>query len=189
MLSNGRHLPFPKALGVTLVELMIALAIMILLMVMAAPSYTQWIANTKVRTTAEAIQNGLMMAKGEALRRNTKVQMVLTTSSPDIANVGAAASTAGTNWIVRVYQAAGAYTSADFVGGRSAAEGSSNTTVSAGQSNFIFTGVGSLSPTPGAAVAINISGSGSNRPLRIEVTQGGGIRMCDPNLASTAMGC
>src|SRR5205085_2410418 len=152
-------------------------------------SYKQWIANTKVRTTAEAIQNGLMLAKGEALRRNARAQFLLTTSSPVVANVGAAASTTGTNWIVRVYQTSGTYTSADFVGGRSAAEGGANTSISAGQASFIFTGVGSLSPTPAAVVSIDVTGSGANRPLRIEVEQGGAIRMCDPNLATTAMGC
>jgi type IV fimbrial biogenesis protein FimT len=187
MLNARPHSPL-KEVGFTLIELMIGIVIIIVLVVMAAPSYKQWIANTKVRTTAEAIQNGLMLAKGEALRRNAKVQFVLTASSPVVANVSATASVSGTNWIVRVYQT-GSYASTDFIGGRNAAEGGANTTITSGQSNFIFTGVGSLSPTPGAAVAIDITGTGANRPLRIEVTQGGAIRMCDPNLTTTAMGC
>lgn len=191
MLNTRRHLPSGAA-GVTLIELMIGIAIITLLMFVGAPSYQQWIANTRVRTTTEAIQNGLMLAKAEALRRNAKVQLVLTNTNPIVANVNSvAASTTGTSWMLRMYQSTGTYTAADFIQGRSVAEGGANTAVSAGQSTFVFTGMGGLSPIPAAAININVSGTGSNRDLRVTIAQGGAIRMCDPaaGLANTSMGC
>jgi type IV fimbrial biogenesis protein FimT len=190
MLITGRHSAFDQS-GFTLIELMITITIVSILTLFAMPSYKTWIANSRVRTTTEAIQNGLMLAKGQALAKNAKVQLVLTSSSPDVANVNTVtASTAGSGWMVRVYQTT-SFTSADFIQGRSVAEGGVNTTVAAGQSTFVFTGVGGLSPIPAADIAINVSGTGSDRPLRIEVSQGGAIRMCDPSasLTTSAMRC
>jgi type IV fimbrial biogenesis protein FimT len=191
--------PSPSA-GVTLVELVVTLAIVVILMALAIPSYTQWIANTKVRTTAEAIQNGLMLAKAEALRRNTRVQFVLTNTSPVVANVNSVtASTSGTSWMVRVYEAGGTYASADFVQGRSAAEGGTNTAVSAGASSLIFNGsggvwtlVGGALTIPGSTgISISVSGTASNRQLNVTISQAGAIRMCDPaiSLSTSTMGC
>jgi type IV fimbrial biogenesis protein FimT len=191
MLKTCRHVP-SGATGVTLIELMIGVAIITLLVLMAAPSYTQWIANTRVRATTEAIQNGLMLAKGEALKRNAKVQFVLTSDDPVVANVDSlTASTSGAAWMVRIFQAGGTYTDADFIQGRSAAEGGANTAVSAGQSTVVFTGMGGLSPVPAANIAIDVSGTGSNRALRTTIEKGGAIRMCDPALsvATSSVGC
>ena len=56
--------------GFTLVELMIGIAIVGLSLVMAAPSFSSWIQSTQIRTAAEAVQNGLQLARGEAVRRN-----------------------------------------------------------------------------------------------------------------------
>lgn len=179
--------------GFTLIELMVAISIFGLLLALAAPSYSQWIANTRVRTTAEAIQNGLMLAKAEAVRRNTKVQFVLTAGDPIAANANTiTASTAGKAWMVRTYQSGGTYTSADFIQGRSSAEGSTNTTVTADQSTFVFTGVGGLSPIPAGTVNISITAStGTSRTLKVTVAPGGAIRMCDAGLSitTTTMGC
>lgn len=181
----------PDQTGFTLIELMITITIVSILTLLAMPSYKTWIANSRVRTTTEAIQNGLMLAKAQALAKNAKVQLVLTSSSPVVANVNSVtASTAGSGWMVRVYQTT-SFTSADFIQGRSVAEGGVNTTVAADQATFVFTGVGGLSPIPAADIAINVSGTGSDRPLRIEVSKGGAIRMCDPSAALTtsAMRC
>ncbi|MEJ7807580.1 MAG: GspH/FimT family pseudopilin [Telluria sp.] len=178
--------------GFSLIELLVAMAILGLLMAAAGPGFSEWIANSRVRTTAESIQNGLMLAKAEAVRRNAKVQFVMTDSAPTVANIDAiTASTTGSGWLVRKYRATGTYVSADFIQGRSIAEGGTNTTVTAGQSSFVFSGIARLSPIPGATVNVNVSGSGATRPLRITVTQGSAIRMCDPalSIATSTMGC
>lgn len=175
---------------------MITVAIVALLLALAVPSYQQWIANVRIRTTAEAIQNGLMLAKGEAVKRNTKVQFVLTSGDPVAANVNSiTASASGTAWMVRVYQPGGTYTSADYVQGRNKAEGSQNVAVTAGQSTVIFTGIGGLSPIPAASIAFDVSRSGGDanvdRVLRVTVAPGGAIRVCDPklSLSTSPLGC
>lgn len=181
-----------KSTGYTMVEVVVVVAIVGILAAAAVPNFSQWIANSRVRTTAEAIQNGLMLAKAEAVRRNTKVQFVLTDTVPAAANVNSiTASTSGRSWVVRRYLATGTYVADDFIQGRSIAEGGTGTTVAAGQSNFVFTGTARLSPIPAATVNINVNATGANRPLRITVTQGSAIRMCDPalSIASSAMGC
>jgi type IV fimbrial biogenesis protein FimT len=192
MLNLARPSPAKANTGFTLIELMVTVAVLGILMALAMPNYTQWIANTRVRTTAEAIQNGLMLAKGEAVRRNAKVQFVLTNNDPVVGNVNTVtAAVSGKAWMVRTYLSAGTYTSANFIQGRSSAEGSANTTVDADQSTVVFTGMAGLSPVPAATVNIDVTGTGASRPLRITIARGGAIRMCDPNLAiaTTTMGC
>ena len=65
------------ARGVTLIELMVGIAILSILLGMAVPSFRAWIQNGKVRTAAESIQNGLQIARVEAIQRNTWVQFDL----------------------------------------------------------------------------------------------------------------
>lgn len=178
--------------GFSLIELLVTISIIGLLMAAAMPTFSAWIANSRVRTTAESIQNGLMLAKAEAVRRNARVQFALTNTIPIAANVATVvATTAGTGWMVRQFRADGSYASADFVQGRGVAEGGANTAVAAGQSSFVFAGTARLSPLPAATVAIDITGTGATRPLRITVAPGSAIRMCDPalSIATTTMGC
>ena len=70
-----------NASGTTLIELMIGLAVLALLLVMAAPSYGQWLANTRVRNAAESIQNGLRLARNEAVQRDVNVRFELTSGT------------------------------------------------------------------------------------------------------------
>jgi type IV fimbrial biogenesis protein FimT len=43
----------------SLVEILVAVAIVAVLFAAAAPDFSNWIQNSKIRTEAEAIQNGL----------------------------------------------------------------------------------------------------------------------------------
>ncbi len=167
----------------TLVELIIGLAVMSLLIAAGVPSFSMWIANTRVRNSAEAIQNGLQLARAEAVRRNRLVQFALTNTVPTQANVGAVVEDPnGTNWMVRVFQPGGAYVSADYVQGRAGSEGSSDVTVNSTHSSITFTGLGRLSA---AGVAqIDLNNPTTDRPLRLMVDTAGLIRMCDPQVSS-----
>ena len=63
--------------GFTLIELMIGLAIGAILLVLALPGYSTWIADAQIRNAAESIASGLRYAQAEAIRQNSTVQFVL----------------------------------------------------------------------------------------------------------------
>lgn len=200
--------------GMSLVELVIGLVILGILLALAAPSYSTWIQNTKIRTTAEAMLNGLQLARAEAVRRNTQIRFQLT----DTITAGCARSTSGANWIVSfddpnglcanpmLNEAVDANDPANLaprmIQIRPAAEGSTGVAVLADQNTIVFNGLGRVTPNPGVTININMSnpvagacaaiggGGGPVRCMRVAVSSGGQIRMCDPARASTdPVGC
>lgn len=218
---NRKHAQF----GVTLIELIIALAIFGALLVMAAQSFSGWIRNSRVRTTAESIQNGLQLARAEAVRRNTFVRFQLTSTTDNTCQVNATS----VNWVISLADPTNlcATPPSDTVApqiiqSRSAAEGSRSTTVAGTEWNMnaipiavattpVFSGwvtfngfgrvLATTTPaTPGSAT-IGVGNTilfdvaypgdtcavlgGNVRCLRVVVSSGGEIRMCDPNLPTT----
>jgi type IV fimbrial biogenesis protein FimT len=189
--------------GFSLIELIVGMAIFGLLLALAMPSFSGWIRNAKIRTTAESIQNGLQLARAEAVRRNTTARFQLVDSVDNTC----ALSTSGPSWVVSLDNPAGSCNSAAsntvaprIVQLRNGSEGSDgNTTIAAGQSAFVFNGAGRLTPVPATNIAINITNptAGSCLPaangvrcLRLVVSLGGQIRMCDPALpAGDAQAC
>lgn len=176
--------------GVTLIELMIAVAIFALLVGMALPSYRDWIQNSHIRSGAESIQNGLQLARGEAVRRNTTVTFVLTDDAPTTANAGTVtASTTGGNWVVRAGNT--------FIQAGERNEGYDNLGVAASAATLTFNSLGRAgaaftadltNPTGGACA--NADPSGPMRCLRVQVSSAGSVRLCDPNLgAGEPQGC
>jgi len=184
---------YPKSLaGVTLIELMIAVAIVGILLMAGMPEASNWIQNTKIRTASESISNGLQLARAEAVRRNTQVEFVLTSTVPIAANTPALApATSGPYWVVRKFQT-GVYTAVDFVQGGGNEVTASSAVVSGSGDNVVFDGLGRTdlaagaltiqvtNPTGGVCVAV----SGPMRCLNVVVQPGGQIRMCDPAIAT-----
>ncbi len=183
----------------SLIELMVGIAIVAILFSLAAPSFSTWIQGTHIRTAAEALQNGLMLARGEAVRRNASVRFQLT----DTLDNGCVLSTAGTNWVVSLTDPTGLCASAPpdpadpnppapaIIQTRAGAEGSRNALVAAGQSAVVFNGLGRVTPVPAGNISIDITNPiggacvadatpGPMRCLRIVVSIGGQVRMCDP---------
>ena len=187
----------------TMVEVMIGLAIVCLLFALGTPAFFSWIQNSQIRTSAESIQNGLHLARAEAVRRNTSVRFQLTSTM----TAACALSTSGGNWVVSQDSPAGACdtTPSDTVAPRiiqtrSTAEGSPNVAVAAGQSAIVFNGLGRVTPVPAGNIDIDVTnpvggacataGTDGMRCLRIRVSTGGQIRMCNPILAATdPQGC
>jgi type IV fimbrial biogenesis protein FimT len=66
--------------GFTLIELLVGITIVGILFIMGVPSFKSWIQNAQIHTATEAIQNGLELARAEAVRRNTLVHFQLTSS-------------------------------------------------------------------------------------------------------------
>lgn len=187
--------------GFSLVELIVGMAIFGILLALAAPSFSAWIRNAKIRTTAESVQNGLQLARAEAVKRNTAVRFQLV----DLTDDSCALNTAGPHWVVSMDvatslcgTAASDTVAPRIIQLRNGAEGSDNTTaLLAGQSAFVFNGMGRLTSTPGDIDISNstagvscIADGGKVRCLRVVVSAGGQIRMCDPALPTTdAQGC
>lgn len=155
-----------KQQGVTLIELMIAIAILAVLLTVGVPSFKVWMQNSQIRTATESIQNGLQLARAEAVRRNEQVSFILGT---------------GTSWTVQ--------TVADgtVIQSRASSEGSANVTATVtGGTTATFNELGWLAnPTTAPTqidldVPTSILPANESRELRITITSGGQIRSCDP---------
>lgn len=187
--------------GFTLIEFMIGLLISAVLLAVGAPSFIDWVQNGQIRNSAEAIQNGLQLARAEAVRRNTTVRFQLTSSVTS----DCAVSTTGRNWVVSQDDPTGAcgstpsdVTAPRIVQVRTSAEGSANAVVTADQAAFVFNGLGRLTPVAAGDLDIDITNpnggecqpAGSMRCLRVRVSPGGQLRMCDPTRGATdPQGC
>ena len=187
----------PGQRGVTIVELMIGLVLMAMLLVLAAPSFVAYFQNSHIRNSAESIQNGLLTARAEAVRRNKLISFQFV----DTMTSACALSTAGTNWVISQNSPAGACDQAPsestaplIIQKRSSAEGSQQAAVTAAQATITFNGLGratNLGASPSSINVTNPSGgtcvaaSGAMRCLRVDVTTAGQVRVCDPALAST----
>lgn len=194
--------------GVTFLELMVALVIMAVLLAVAAPSFSAWIAGTRIRATAEGMLAGLQYAKSEATTRNTQVRFQLTTTLDGTC----ARTTSAANWVVdlvdadpdtdsvenRCNAAPSDTTPPSILQVRSATETGAGIVVNAGASQVVFNGLGRQVPIAPAAAAATVSidvtpastagrcagSGGSITCLRIVVTPGGQVRMCNPTAAS-----
>lgn len=180
--------------GLSLVEMAIAMAILALLIALGVPGFQTWLLNTQIRNSAEAMSAGLQQARAEAVKRNQPVQFTLvTTNNPAVLDDTCAASAAGTSWVVSQDTPDGkcATDVSDgvaprIVAKRAGGEGSAAATVAGtsaagtAASSVSFNGFGR---TNGAAplAQINVTSVASGtRALRVQISAGGAIRVCDP---------
>jgi type IV fimbrial biogenesis protein FimT len=207
--EERRFVLTPRRRGFTLIELAIVLVIFGILMQLAIPSFRSWLANGRVRTVAESLQNDLRQAQAEAVRRNRQVALVLTDSSPTIANPESTASTSARNWVAYALpllgggEDANGITSATndvgttgFIRGYSQDAGS-DTRVTGDVAALCFNSVGRL-VTSSSAIAnaggvtctlttsnepryFRVQNAAADRPMWVAVALGGQIRLCDPN--------
>lgn len=156
--------------GFTLVELMITIAVFIVLTVLAIPSFQQWIANTKIRSTTESVLAGFQLARAEAVRLNRGVRMTLNADS---------------SWSVTEV------ISGNVVQTRPAAEGSSDTTMTitpVTSTTVDFNGLGrvtNLTPITQVDVDSTVIPAAATKELRIMINTGGAARACDPSHPSS----
>jgi len=191
--------------GFTLIELMIGIGLLGLLMMLAFPTFTTMAQNARLRGTAESILAGLQSARAEALKRNQTAEFLLMAEVPDEDLFGGfGANTTGPHWAVRILDTAGVPVA--FVEGRSALEGSG---VSNTADLYARTSAANL-PAMGGAIRFDSLGrtnvgtvnatfdvqpadpsqcranGGDRRCLRVVVTAGGRVRMCDPSINPVA---
>lgn len=63
----------PRQHGFTLIELLITIAVVAIIISLAAPSFTAFTANQRVKTTAQDLLMAMMYARSEAIKRNGDV--------------------------------------------------------------------------------------------------------------------
>jgi type IV fimbrial biogenesis protein FimT len=184
-----------QAHGFSLIELMITVALLSLLMLAAAPAMATWIADSRVRTVAESIQNALRLAQSQAMHRNRLSVFALTSAQPAW---NARPSINGSNWYVQVQPLSSSDEAANATAANFFVQGNAFATQSgvsiAGPSLLCFgplgqqTAVDAASTTLGVACAksdpavytVSNSSNANSRTLKVFVYVGGRVRMCDP---------
>lgn len=189
--------------GFSLIELMIGVAIVAILLVLAAPSYRTGMQNAQIRTAADSILNGLQLAKVEAVRRNYTVRLELATGAGWTWTVGCDPEVPDTSEDADDLPDCPGTANANPIQRRVAGEGTVNTVLTATQATggalanpvaVAFNGVGRTNLAAGNVITFNVSNpsggtcaeaGGNMRCLRVTVTAGGQMRMCDPALTLT----
>lgn len=185
--------------GFTLIEAMVVLTIVGVMLAYGIPAFSTWIANTRIRGTAESILSGLQYTKAEASSRNQQVRFQLVTDL----TAACTRTTASPTWIVDLVDAANdsvegrcdlaasdvSPTAPSILVKKPGRDGSGNTQVEAsnGVTSVVFNGLGRVTPVPTDDIEYVITGpngsscreqGGDETCLRILVSAGGQIRMC-----------
>ena len=176
------------ACGFTLIEVLVGLAIVGLLLALGLPSLSTYFANSKIRSAAANFSTDLQSARNEAIRTNGNVALILTSDAPVSGNAGTSnLSLTGPNWMVR----SGSASPHTWVSGRTLAEAGATLALSGSLSSVNFTSLGGTSlagtasfdfSNPSAGLCV-VAG-GPVRCLRVQVTVGGQVRLCDPAVAT-----
>jgi type IV fimbrial biogenesis protein FimT len=88
--------------GMNLIEVMISLVVLSVLIGLGAPGFVEWLQNQQIRGAAEATLNGLQVARGEAVRRNTQVrfQLVSDLTSSCVLSSDSVSAPVSVSWVV-----------------------------------------------------------------------------------------
>ena len=184
--------------GFSVIELLVTIGVIALLAVLGMPTMSGAISNAKVRSTTEALQNGLRMAQGEAIRRSHQTAFVLTNAAPALS---ATPVTNGKNWYIQVVPvvASEAIDNTFFVQGGAFGSQAAGVTVT-GPAAICFNsmgrvvanaapglGTGITCSAPASTITFDVTKTGANRTLELQVGANGKIRMCDTSrtLSST----
>jgi type IV fimbrial biogenesis protein FimT len=186
---------------VSLIEVSVTLALAALMLFAVVPEVSSMVANHRVRGNVESVQQGLQRARNEALRRNQEVSFWLVTAnaSGNLDN-SCALSASGSAWVVSRNDPSGKCAAASSeitdpllieksVGGSGAgvALAALQTDGATAANRVVFDGFGRVASADAIArIDLDNASSGNDfRPLRLQVTRGGGVRLCEPRVSAT----
>jgi type IV fimbrial biogenesis protein FimT len=172
----------------SLIELLVALAVMALLIGMGMPAMTDWMQNVRVRSTAEALSSALQLARSEAVRTNGTVIFQVTTS---IGN-DCAVSTSGSSWVISLCPAEGACgaapnrnqlrpadgcagTADPMILAKGNFEGSTGAELNMDNSMICYSGLGRINPAAGNCPADTLDPAASGGTAIIDITSTQGV--------------
>jgi len=198
--------PVNKTSGFSLLEVVAALCIFAILVALGVPAMGTWIKNTKVRAVTDALQDGLREAQAESLRRSRQVVFSMTNSAtPQAYPLPAVVN--GSSWAIYALPSmTDGSELPTFIDSGVLSSASANVVINSnGVASVCFNSMGRLvanttanltAVTGGATCDIpagappvqifNLSLTGSDRPLEVQVGLGGQVHMCDPGLALSA---
>lgn len=157
--------------GISLIEMIVVIAMLGIVLAAGAPAFDTWMANSQIRGTAESIQNGLQLARAEAVRRNASVGFELFPNQDVL-------------WRVCCNAAGQAVQQQPL-------NRAANLTITpAAAATYNFNGIGRVSnwnTTWGNVIAFGVTrpnaGSGV-RNMQIELGSFGSVRICHPSVTS-----
>ena len=169
--------------GFNLIEVMVTLTVLAILVTLGAPGFIEWTQSQRLRAAAEAITNGIQVARGEAIRRNLPVTVGL--------------EPPGTAWTAceaTISPCDSTTVAPNFIQNKSAHEASGSASIAttpAGAILVTFSPLGSVIDNYDGSPrltrvdvsyppAVCTADGGTMRCLRVVITPGGSVRMCDP---------
>lgn len=161
--------------GFTLIELMVVVTVVIIIVLASMPNVSAWLQNSKTRSVAESVQNGLRFAQTEAARLSRLTTFTATTTgwTVDYAALGDDA-------LAHPLQTSPAGT----VQGSVITLGSATPAViqfnDFGRAFGAATAAGPFTPLV-ADATFDITNPHGPRKLRVTLSRAGKIRMCDPD--------
>jgi type IV fimbrial biogenesis protein FimT len=193
-----------KQRGFTLMEVIVGMAILAISLTLVVPNLSAWSVNSKIRTQADVLQNGLQYARAEAIRRNTTVRFQLTSTLDSSCTL----TTSGPFWLINLGSAntpasscgstLSDTTSPYIVQRPPTSSISGQLSISATQSVVAFNSLGRMTATTNPSTSAGtvtyqitsssvtcLAASGTARCLNVAVSPAGQIRLCDPSLTSS----
>ena len=173
-------------MGFTLVELMIGVAVLAVLMGLAVPSFQNWMLNTQIYNAAEAVQNGLVKARAEAIHHNTNVAFTLTDPAAT-----------DTSWSIdMVVPISGVPPNIETRLGNQGSQKVTRSVLPVGATTITYNNLGGVvgnlpvvvagvATTPATLTEVDLNAAGGNQSLRVTISVGGSTKMCNPKLPST----
>lgn len=166
--------------GFGLIELLITISLLGILTTLAVDNVGTWIQDTKTRSVAESLQNGIRLAQTEAIKRSQNTTFNLS----------------GKNWDVKVMLRGNSSTNADTALSsnglihKSAFADTSLVSISEANktsptSQLRFNALGRL-VSPTNTVNYILSNSKGKRRMQVSINMAGKIRMCDPDKSLSA---
>ncbi len=178
--------------GFSLVELMVAIALLALLTALVVPSLGTWLRNDQIRAVAGSLETGLRAARAEAIRRSRIVVFLMTADEPGLA---ARAAAGGTGWVVVTVPTA-SDAGPELIQASRLSDVASPVRIEASAPAVCFGSLGqpvahvdttrSVACSGTAPVTFDVRADDRTRPLRVVVNPSGQARWCDPTRSAAA---
>ncbi|MFN4116269.1 MAG: GspH/FimT family pseudopilin [Inhella sp.] len=187
-----------RSRGFSIVELMIAVAILGFALAVSMPLIVDWTRNLAIRNAAESLKGGIEKARQLALRRNTDMSFWLVIDDAKALSNACALSVSGPSWVIAKLNPEGqcgvspSETDAPRIAEKwSAADGSKEVKletadeVGTASSQLTFNSLGQVNMAGQLArIDITHAKGGDIRPLRLLISRAGAVRLCDPAVAA-----